>query len=62
VELRLVEQRDQAVLQVMNRGVAVAEAAGRFGLTRQSVHRWLRRYVAEGLAGLMDGEAVVVSA
>jgi len=46
----------------MNRGVAVAEAAGRFGLTRQSVHRWLRRYVAEGLAGLMDGEAVVVSA
>lgn len=54
VELGLVEQRYQAVLEVLNDGVAVIEVAARFGVTRQSVHRWLRRYAAQGLAGLVD--------
>jgi hypothetical protein len=39
VELGLVEQRYQAVLEVLS-GVTVTEVAGRFGVTRQSVHRW----------------------
>jgi len=55
VELRLVEQRYRAVLEVLNEGVSVTEVAARLGVTRQSVHRWLRRYAAQGLAGLADG-------
>jgi transposase InsO family protein len=54
VELGLVEQRYQAVLEVLNDGVPVIEVAARLGVTRQSVHRWLRRYAAQGLAGLVD--------
>ena len=54
VALGLVEQRLSAVLAVLNDGVSVTEVAERFGVTRQSVHRWLRRYAAQGLAGLVD--------
>jgi transposase InsO family protein len=46
--------RYQAVLEVLG-GASVTEVAGRFGVTRQSVHRWLRRYSSSGLAGLVDG-------
>ena len=54
VELGLVEQRYQAVLAVLNEGASVTEVAQRFGVTRQSVHRWLRHYAVKGLAGLVD--------
>lgn len=53
VELGLVEQRYQAVCEVFA-GVPVTEVAVHFGVTRQSVHRWLRHYAAHGLAGLAD--------
>jgi transposase InsO family protein len=53
VELSVVEQRYRAVLQVQA-GVSVTEVAARFGVSRQSVHSWLRRYQDAGLAGLMD--------
>jgi transposase len=54
VELRLVEQRFAAVQEVLE-GVPVTEVARRCGVSRQTVHRWLRRYAgAEGLAGLAD--------
>ena len=36
------EQRYQAVLAVIRDGVPVTEVAGRFGVSRQAVHRWLR--------------------
>jgi transposase-like protein len=57
VELGLVEQRYQAVLEVVNQGVSVTEVAVTFRVTRQTVHRWLRRYAARGLGGLVDGSA-----
>jgi len=57
VELGLVEQRYQAVLEVLG-GATVTEVAERFGVTRQSVHRWLRGYASRGLAGLVDGSTV----
>jgi transposase len=57
VELGVVEQRYQAVLEVLD-GASVTEVAGRFSVTRQTVHRWLRRYAALGLAGLVDGSTV----
>jgi transposase InsO family protein len=57
VELGLVEQRYQAVLEVLNNASTVTDVAVRFGVTRQTVHRWLRRYAADGIAGLVDGSA-----
>jgi transposase InsO family protein len=53
VELGLVEQRYQAVLEVLN-GVPVVEVARRYGVARQTVHDWLRRYGRQGMAGLVD--------
>jgi transposase InsO family protein len=61
VELGLVEQRYQAVLEVLVEGKTVSEVAVRFGVTRQSVHRWLRRYAAGGLGGLVDQSSKPVS-
>ena len=52
-ELKVVERRYQAVLQVLD-GIPVAEAAERFGVARQTVHRWVARYRDNGLAGLAD--------
>jgi transposase-like protein len=54
VELGLVEQRYQAVLEVLNDGATVTDVARRFGVARQTVHDWLRLYAADGLAGLVD--------
>jgi transposase-like protein len=54
LELSVVEQRYQAVLAVIRDGVPVIEVARRFDVSRQAVHRWLRRYKDQGLAGLAD--------
>ena len=54
VELRFVEQRYQAVLEVLNDGATVVDVARRFGVARQTVHGWLRSYASSGLAGLAD--------
>ncbi len=54
--LGVVEQRHKAVLEVLD-GLAVSEVALRYGVTRQTVHRWLRRYEASGLAGLADASS-----
>jgi transposase InsO family protein len=54
VELGLVEQRYQAVREVLD-GAPVTEVARRYGVVRQTVHEWLRRYAADGgLANLAD--------
>ena len=54
VELSVVEQRYHAVMEVLAGGVPVAEVAERYGVSRKSVHAWLNRYRAEGMAGLSD--------
>jgi transposase InsO family protein len=54
VELGLVEQRYQAVLEVLNDGATVSDVARRYGVARQTVHGWLRAYAADGLRGLAD--------
>lgn len=53
VELRLVEQRYKAVCEVLD-GATVTDVAMRNGVVRQTVHDWLRRYAADGIAGLAD--------
>jgi transposase InsO family protein len=52
-ELNVVEQRYRAVVEVLS-GTAVIEVAERYGVARQTVHRWMARYRAEGLDGLAD--------
>ena len=54
VELNMVEQRYQAVLEVVRDGATVVEVARRSGVSRQTVHVWLKRYAAGGLTGLAD--------
>jgi transposase InsO family protein len=54
VELGLVEQRYRAVLEVLNDGATVTDVDRRYGVARQTVHDWLRRYPAQGLQGLVD--------
>lgn len=53
MELGVVEQRYQAVLEVLA-GASVTDVACRYGVVRQTVHSWLRRYASDGLAGLVD--------
>jgi transposase InsO family protein len=53
VELRLVEQRYQAVVEVLE-GATVVDVARRFGVARQTVQVWLGWYANHGLAGLAD--------
>ena len=55
VELGVVEQRYRAVLEVLDEGVPVTDVARRYGVARQTVHGWLRRYAnGGGLAGLAE--------
>jgi transposase-like protein len=54
VELGLVEQRYQAVREVLNDGALVTDVARRRGVSRQTVHEWLVKYANHGLVGLMD--------
>jgi transposase len=53
VALSVIEQRYRAVMAVLD-GARVSEVAAEAGVSRQSVHAWLRRYRAAGLAGLVD--------
>ena len=53
VALSVIEQRYRAVLAVLD-GAGVSEVAAEIGVSRQSVHAWVRRYRAAGLAGLAD--------
>ena len=54
VELGVVEQRYRAVLEVLE-GASVTDVARRYGVARQTVHEWLRRYGNDGgLGGLAD--------
>ena len=54
VELSVMEQRYQAVMAVIQDGWKVTEVAERLGVARQSVHNWIARYEAGGLAALAD--------
>jgi transposase InsO family protein len=53
-ELTVVEQRYLAVMEVIRDGWKVIEVAERHGVSRQSVHAWLRRYQEGGLEALGD--------
>jgi transposase InsO family protein len=54
-ELSVAEQRYEAVRAVLADGETVTSVAARFGVARKTVHSWLAKYEAGGLAGLVDG-------
>jgi transposase InsO family protein len=41
-------------IQLVDEGYSVTDVARLFGRSRQTVHKWLARYAAEGMAGLLD--------
>jgi transposase len=41
-------------MEVVGSLVPVTEVAERYGVSRKTVHVWVRQYEAEGLAGLVD--------
>ncbi|MFG3621389.1 helix-turn-helix domain-containing protein [Nocardia sp. NPDC047654] len=47
------EQRYRAVMEVRD-GPPVGEVAARYGVTRQSVTAWRKRYEQDGLDGLRE--------
>lgn len=49
VELGVVEQRYDAVKEVLERRGTITEVAERHRVTRQSLHNWLRRYRERGM-------------
>ena len=54
VEVSVVEQRYDAVKEVLANGLSVTEVAERYGVARQTVHRWIARYQRGGLGALAD--------
>jgi transposase InsO family protein len=54
LELTVAEQRFNAVMEVIRDGLTVIEVAERYGVSRQAVHGWLRRYRTGGLDALAD--------
>jgi transposase InsO family protein len=54
VELSAMEQRYQAVMEVLAAGAPVTEVAGRYGVSRQAVHGWIRKYQEGGVPALAD--------
>jgi transposase InsO family protein len=54
LELTVAEQRFNAVMEVLRDGLTVIEVAERYGVSRQAVHGWLRRYATGGLDALAD--------
>jgi transposase InsO family protein len=54
LELTVAEQRFSAVMEVLRDGLTVIEVADRYGVSRQTVHGWLRRWKVGGLDALAD--------
>lgn len=54
VEWSIVDQRYDAVREVLRGELTVTEVAEAFGVSRQVLYRWLKRYEEAGVAGLAD--------
>jgi transposase InsO family protein len=54
LELTVAEQRFNAVMEVLRDGLTVIEVADRYGVSRQTIHGWLRRWKIGGLDALAD--------
>lgn len=53
-EVSIVEQREEFVSLALAAGANMSELCRRFGISREKGYKWLRRFAAEGRAGLED--------
>jgi transposase-like protein len=53
-ELSVMEPCYHAGMEVISGSIPVVEVAQRYGVSRKTVHAWLRRYRQDGLPGLAD--------
>ena len=53
-EQSVMEQREEFVRLASTPGANISELCRRFGISRNKGYKWLRRYAAEGRAGLGD--------
>lgn len=53
MELSMVEQRYQAVREVLDSEATITEVAKHHGVDRRTLHRWLTRYANGGLEALV---------
>jgi len=53
-EISVIDQREEFVTLALASGVNKQELCRRFGISRSNGHKWLRRYLTEGRAGLAD--------
>ena len=49
-----IHRREDLAKKVLQRQLSLSEAAAEFKLSRQSAAKWVRRFRAEGIAGLRD--------
>jgi transposase len=54
IELSMVEQRYQAVREVLDTGAPITQVAANYGVDRRTLHRWITRYANGGLEALAD--------
>jgi transposase InsO family protein len=52
--MSVTEQRYKAVLAVIGDGRTMSEVAVDWGVSRRTMHRWLKRYEGDGLEGLVN--------
>jgi transposase-like protein len=52
IELSMVEQRYQAVREVLDTAATITDVAARYGVDRRTLHRWISRYANGGLEAL----------
>lgn len=53
-EPSMVEQRYQAVREVLDSGATITQVAAHYGVDRRTLHRWLVRYASGGLEALAN--------
>ena len=53
-EQSIMDQREEFVRLALSSGASIRELCRRFGISRSNGHKWLRRYLMEGTAGLAD--------
>jgi transposase len=52
------ELRRRALFLIERQGLTQAQAAAVVGVQRQTVNAWLKRYRAQGEAGVLDGRRI----
>lgn len=53
-DISMVEQRYQAVREVLDTEATITDVAARYGVDRSTLHRWLLRYADQGMGALAD--------